>query len=728
MNASKLDPSCRSFSVAGAATGASRPQNAGKISRIRLWLHLLPGSLVFAGLGLPFARAAEPTPAQAALVRYFDTETRRIEARGIAEIKNLEEWTQRRTEYRRELFEMLGLGRQPERTDLHATVTGRISRPDFTVEKIVFQSMPGLYVTASLYLPARVEKPLPTVLYVCGHSRVVRDGVSDGNKAAYQRHGIWFARHGYVCLVVDTLQLGEIEGIHHGTNLYGMWWWNSRGYTPAGVEAWNNIRALDYLETRPEVDRSKFGVTGRSGGGAYSWVLAALDDRIQVAVPVAGVTDLRALVPEGVAAVHCDCMFYLNTYRLDFPVMVALIAPRPLLIANSDKDHGFVLESVVRLHARVREVYRWYGAEKNLGLVITEGPHRDTQELQVPAFRWFDRHLKGEEPLVRDAAEPQFSSQELRVFDALPADQINTTIQEKFVPTAGAPALPADASEWARQRQRVMAALQSKVFGGWPDAPAALDGQRVAMAVREGMRLEQWRFTSQAGVSLPFFVLARETGRPERMRLHILDDSEWPRTAAALAAGLGGVIADESGMAVKKDEAAWRQLAARAKDSESLILFPPRGIGPSNWGGDDKFRTHVRRRFMLLGQTLDGMRVWDIRRGISAARQLLAPAAKTVVLEARGEMAVNALYASLWEERVELDLDRPPSSHKIGPDYLNVLRLLDVPEALALAAEKSPVILRTPDAEGWAYPRSLAARLGWEKARWQILPDHGSNP
>ena len=65
-----------------------------------------------------------------------------------------------------------------------------------------------------------------------------------------------------------------------------------RGYTPAGVEAWNNIRALDYLETRPEVDRDRIGATGRSGGGAYSWSLMGLDDRIKVAVPVAGIVDL----------------------------------------------------------------------------------------------------------------------------------------------------------------------------------------------------------------------------------------------------------------------------------------------------------------------------------------------------------------------------------------------------------------------------------------------------
>src|SRR5438874_2290325 len=129
-----------------------------------------------------------------------------------------------------------------------------------------------------------LAEPAPAILYVCGHGNVVKDGVSYGSKASYQHHGAWLARNGYVCLTIDTLQLGEIQGLHHGTHRENMWWWNARGYTPAGVEAWNCMRALDYLQSRPEVDAERLGVTGRSGGGAYAWWITALDERIRVAV------------------------------------------------------------------------------------------------------------------------------------------------------------------------------------------------------------------------------------------------------------------------------------------------------------------------------------------------------------------------------------------------------------------------------------------------------------
>ena len=81
----------------------------------------------------------------------------------------------------------------------------------------------------------QLPKKLPAVLYVCGHSPRARNG----NKTAYQSHGIWFARHGYVCLMLDTLEMGELTCTHHGTYREGRWWWLSRGYTPAGVECWN---------------------------------------------------------------------------------------------------------------------------------------------------------------------------------------------------------------------------------------------------------------------------------------------------------------------------------------------------------------------------------------------------------------------------------------------------------------------------------------------------------
>jgi len=265
------------------------------------------------------------------LKHYFEAETRRLTETTISQLNAVTDWESFRQRAVIQARDMLGLYPWPDKTPLQATITGVIEHEHFRVEKIHFQSMPGLYVTGNLYVPKKINTRVPAILYVCGHSNVKESGISYGSKTVYQHHPAWFARNGYVCLILDTLQLGEIEGIHHGLYRYDRWWWMSRGYTPAGVEAWNGIRAIDYLTSRPEVNPDKIGITGRSGGGATSWWVAAIDNRVAASVPVAGITDLTNHVIDGCVDGHCDCMYFVNTYAWDYPMLAALIAPRPLL-------------------------------------------------------------------------------------------------------------------------------------------------------------------------------------------------------------------------------------------------------------------------------------------------------------------------------------------------------------------------------------------------------------
>ena len=227
------------------------------------------------------------------------------------------------------------------------------------------------------------------------------------------------------------------------------------------------VRAVDLLQSLPEVDGERIGVTGRSGGGAYSWWVAAIDERIKCAVPVAGITDLRNHVVDGCVEGHCDCMFMVNTYRWDYPMLAALVAPRPLLISNTDSDRIFPLDGVYRTHKKVKRVYDLLGAGKNVALHITAGPHSDTQELRVHAFRWMNRHLKGDAESSVQPAEKFFEPTDLKVFDSLPSDEHNTRIQEQFVAKA-TPRTPSTAEEWDAQRIAWMRVLREQTFRGWP--------------------------------------------------------------------------------------------------------------------------------------------------------------------------------------------------------------------------------------------------------------------
>jgi dienelactone hydrolase len=671
--------------------------------------------------GISRASAAQSPRGDIMAAEHFRAETKLLSERCLTDVSSLADWEAKRGELRQQLFEMLSLSPFPDRTDLKAVVTGVAEEELFTVEKLHFQSMPGLYVTANLYLPKELEKPAPAILYVCGHAQVVKDKISYGNKTAYEHHGSWFARNGYVCLTIDTVQLGEIQGVHHGTHRAGMWWWNSRGYTPAGVEAWNCIRALDYLESRPEVDAMRLGVTGRSGGGAYSWWVAALDERIKVAAPVAGITDLENHVVDGVVEGHCDCMFMINTYRWDYPVVAALVAPRPLLICNSDKDSIFPLDGVVRVHAKVARIYKLHKAADKLGLLITEGPHRDTQDLQLPVFRWFNRHLKGEEPIIEMAAKKLFTPEQLKVFkDELPGDQRTSRIHETFVPSA-THAAPKNSEDWSSLRKGWMEALEQKVFRGWPEKASPMKLRRVASAQKEELQLQSYEFTSQSGVDLRLYLLENAAlTRAERVVLRILDEQEWTQWVGSAGAVFADVLKEEVA-ALSESDVKGGVVLPLVPSGTALAFFAPRGLGLSAFSGPERKQVQIRRRFMLLGQTLDSMRVWDIRRAIQSLGAIDSARSLPLRIDARGQMAVNALYASLFEPGIgSLLLDDLPKSHMQGPDYLNVLRFLDIPQAVALAAGNVPVVLRQTNPETWFFPAEVAANLGWPEGQFQV--------
>ncbi len=314
-----------------------------------------------------------------------------ISARALQDIHTLEDMQRARPELRRQLLDMLGLDPLPERTPMQVKITGTLDRPLYRIEKIVFQSLPGLYVTGNFYVPSDATQPLPTILYLCGHRP---DPL--GAKVGYQDRAAWFAAHGFACLILDTLEFGEVAGIHHGLHDLNMWHWLSLGYTPAGTEVWNAIRALDYLETRPEVDAARIGLTGISGGGGITWYTAAVDDRVAAAAPVCSTITFGTQAKHWRAFGQCDCIYYHNTYQMDFPVVGALIAPRPLLILSGRQDPDFPPDGYHEVFRRAKRVFDLQagGDSDRIREVDDEVGHTDAPLFLREARQWMWRWLK----------------------------------------------------------------------------------------------------------------------------------------------------------------------------------------------------------------------------------------------------------------------------------------------------------------------------------------------
>lgn len=653
--------------------------------------------------------------------------TRQVLAQRVLEIEkanNLnqfttkEDWARQREILRSQLVEMLGLPDLESRSSqLFAQTTGSLEFENVVVEKLHFQSSPGLYVTANLYRPKQIDKPLPAVLYVCGHGQVKENGVSLGNKTHYQHHPSWFALQGYISMAIDTIQLGEIEGIHHGLHRMNRWDWPSRGYTPAGVEAWNAIRAVDYLVSRPDVDSTKIGITGRSGGGAYSWYAAALDQRIQVAAPVAGITDLRDHVNDQVIRGHCDCMFFNNRYGWDYSTLAALVHPRALLIENTDEDPIFPLEGVFRIHKQVRAVYG-LESKSNLGIHWTTGGHEDTQELQLGCFVWFDRHLLGSRRKIERAAVPLWAKSDLKVFDRLPADERVTDVQEWFVPKAISPScqngsLPANIDQWNARSNSIRDEIAGSVFGRLPqfapnqkedlDKPARRPGEKVQLIDTE-RRISQgdWAITQLEcqSDSLPCATLLKieYLVEPSDSSTVILpDESLWDAwTTINNPDALSRENVNGDGL-VKGQilGQAWRSLIAQADPKRTTYLVFPEGTGPWRWDTNDKIGLHWRRSYLLVGWSLEGRQVAGVLQSIKAICS--EQSIDAVRLKAGSQRSVHALHVALLDpnaiEALELhSID--PEAYSKGFVLSGVLRFCDLPEVLTVVSSRIPTSLK----------------------------------
>jgi len=630
--------------------------------------------------------------------KQLNAEVTEIESATERDLVNPAEWINQAATHRIELLEMLGLDPLPERSPLNAVIVDKLDHPEFTVEKIHFQSRPGLYVTGNLYVPKQRKKPLPAILYVCGHSQMKSGEISFGNKTGYQHHPAWYAMNGFVAFVIDTIQLGEIEGLHHGTHHLNMWWWNSRGYTPAGVETWNGMRALDYLQSRPEVDPERLGVAGRSGGGAYSWYIAAVDERIKAAVPAAGITDLHNHIVDGVVDGHCDCMFLVNSKRWDFRKVAALVAPRALLIANTDKDSIFPLDGVQRVHKGTAQIYKSLNAEGKLGLLIAEGPHKDTQELQTGEFRWFKRTLGDDPDYQALPASKLFQPADLRVFKTIPADQKTTSTHEWFVPKADSHGFPTSAKAWKDEAAQWIEKIRKASFAAWPASDAPAKFQLLKTKTLGEQTLAQFLVqTDSRSFELgdtALIVHGQTTQAAELVRA--LSGNSPVKTNASVSLSIR--IMDELSFPAAVADATG---ALEHSRSDILVLLAPRGFSGAGeqgltaapWATSPKESARIRRRFMLTGATLDSCRVFDIQRSLNRLREV-APNAK-ITLKANGPQAVNTLYASLFTSGIQrLEIESMPASHEAAeaPDYLGILRVVDIPQALEIARTQMEVV------------------------------------
>jgi cephalosporin-C deacetylase-like acetyl esterase len=320
-----------------------------------------------------------------------------------------------------------------EKTPLNARVTGTLDRDGYAVEKVIFESRPKFFVTANLYLPKGRAGRVPGVVGSCGHSP------NGKMEAAYQSFAQGLARQGTACLIFDPIGQGERHQYvdeAHGLKYKGA----THEHNKAGNQmelvgeflgswrAWDGIRALDYLLTRPEIDPQHVGITGNSGGGTMTTWLMGLEPRWTMGAPGCFVSTWRRNLENELPQDNEQCPPRSLALGLDHDDYLAAMAPKPVIILAKELDY-FDARGSEETYERLRRLYALLGAEKNVQLHIGPTAHGYTQENREAMYRFFNSITKASDA----QAEPAITVEKDADLWCTPTGQVNADLGSRTV-------------------------------------------------------------------------------------------------------------------------------------------------------------------------------------------------------------------------------------------------------------------------------------------------------
>jgi len=587
------------------------------------------------------------------LWQYYKDLAAKISHSALADVNSLADWETRRDEVKRQFLVSMGLDPLPEKCDLKLTDYGEFDGRGYRARKVAYQILPDCWATANLYLPDPLpEGRLPAVHYACGHTHIGVWG--------YQDHCAMWARRGYACFIFDTIEQHDNPGEHHGLYYKDRYDWISMGYTGAGGELWNSIRALDAMETFEEIDADRIGATGNSGGGSLSFLVGVADERVRAVATSCGVTTPEYTIAHRNMMGHCDCIYGHNPFQRDTAEFGALTAPRPLLYCFARHDNLFNPAEFRSLTARTKKVYELYGCGDRCDLCEYDGPHGYQPESIDAINAWFDQHVAGEPHPPMQREERDHDESVTTVFNGVPPTPDRLDLLPELLSPQGAVPLPNSAAEWPAIRDAAVGKLRSEVFHLLDNvAPAPLE------------QVGDW----QNGPN--------PANRKKSYRTRIASMDVWVDAYLRDNDGDKVVIAVADASQSARD--AGMELA-NTDFKSTLMAVEPRGTG---FTGCRDQEYHLLRAGALTGVTPAALLVHDLCALMPAIHEMPFVKGKQVYLYGRRDAGVACLYHALFDERiagvVAADL---PASHHRGSHILGILRVLDLPQAIGLMAPR----------------------------------------
>ena len=320
--------------------------------------------------------------------------------------KSVQSWEKRRTELRKKLWRLLG--DLPELLAPKVTIQEKLTKDGYELERFTFDNGVGDTVYGYVLIPSGHKGRGPAILYHHQHGGMYKRGKEEVITRTYPRldfaTGEALARQGYIVLCIDAYAFGERrfqgpagkkeEGGRTETSLFKTFLWEGR--TLWGMMVRDDLLALDYLASRPEVDAKRIAAMGMSMGSTRTWWAAALDERIKVAVSVSCLTRYQNLIAHGEVRQHGIYYYVPNMLKeeIDTESVVGLIAPRPHLTLTGDKDGGSPADGVRIINAFQQYLYKLYGKPENFRGLLYEGlGHEYTPEMWEETLKWLKKYL-----------------------------------------------------------------------------------------------------------------------------------------------------------------------------------------------------------------------------------------------------------------------------------------------------------------------------------------------
>lgn len=610
-----------------------------------------------------------PPPDQQFLAFILDRHKQLRDADRLPE--TVDAWNQQKSSLREKLLSSWG-GFPKEPCGLAPRQVGEIRRDGYRVEKIVFETRPGVLMTANAYVPDRKGK-LPAVLCVHGHWKGAKQD------PVPQSRCIGLAKLGFFVLAVDAFgagergigkALGEYHGEMVGTTLF------PTGFSLAGLQVYENMRAVDYLLTRPEVDGTKLGITGASGGGNQTMYAGAFDERFRCVVPVCSVGTYRSYL--GAACCVCEVVPDAMSYTEEW-ALLAMVAPRALMVINATRDaNQFSVGEAQQSIAKAQHVFRLHGKAANVTHTIFESGHDYSQAMREAMYGWMTLHLKGEgqgNPIPEPALTPE-EPETLRCFPGESRPDDFVTLPRFAAAEADRLIAGHNGQEhqhrehWSSTTMRMQHALVNDVFGGFP-APAMIP-------VRETDK-QTFVLETEPGIEV---TASLETGDRKSSRIAVLIDLE------------GIDQARKSELSKELLAAGWNVALTDLRATGRYAVAGDRiGRAPDHNSAEWSFWT---------GRPLLGQWAWDIQQVCSFFSRMREPAEISLfgvragaiaALCAAGLPGINISRLVLINPLTSFRSDVPYIGQRMGTFAPRVLRDVgDVPHILAMVAPRKVLI------------------------------------